>query len=425
MPTIFTYKTAADQPSFTVETAIRGYEPSRPYPQNPQIIIYRTRFTQLRAYYSRPSSPLPHPYLPQVYFADDVEFQDRPGGLVEWTRIYTTLPTSWNDYSSDIYNYPGYQGTLAILGRNPYSHIVTTKEVRDYYLVGNVPNFSSMLTNSDNLASNSYSFGNLTASANAGTIPTCAGATNVAAYIVSNTANDIHFFKQTAATNVGYVTASCFFKANTASKVDLSCFNDAQLYFANVTVDLNTGQPISDQTIIGNGFGIASIGDGWWRVNVTGYSTSANSSIIGRLVNDSNQITFAGNGAGLFAWRAQLVQSNTAPYATVPPTVAGDGTTNYPLSQPDQIPVKFGTRYLYQTPWGYGTSTTSGNFIAEYLSDGGYGLVATDPTLVNYKAFVTADAANTNSYSIEAQDSSLSLWYGNIWERQRKFVKAI
>jgi hypothetical protein len=119
------------------------------------------------------------------------------------------------------------------------------------------------------------------------------------------------------------------------------------------------------------------------------------------------------------------VAGNTAPYATVPPTVAGDGATNYPIAQPDNIPVSFGTRYLYQTPWGYGTSTTSGQFVAEYLSNGGFGLVATSPTLNTYYAYVASDSTVTNSYSIESQDSILSLWYGSIWERQRKFVKAI
>jgi hypothetical protein len=119
------------------------------------------------------------------------------------------------------------------------------------------------------------------------------------------------------------------------------------------------------------------------------------------------------------------VAGNTVPYATVPPTIAGDGTTSYPITQVDQIPVKFGTRYLYQTPWGYGSSTTSGQFVAEYLSDGGFTLVATSPTLSAYKNYVTLDSGNISSYSIESQDSTLSLWYGGIWERQRKFVKAI
>jgi hypothetical protein len=105
--------------------------------------------------------------------------------------------------------------------------------------------------------------------------------------------------------------------------------------------------------------------------------------------------------------------------------VAGDGVTNYPIALPQSIPVVFGQRYLYQTPWGYGSTTTSGQFVAEYLSDGGFGLVATSPTLSDYNGYISFDASNPVYYSIESQDSVLSLWYGSIWERQRRFVKAI
>jgi hypothetical protein len=425
MATIFGYKTAADQPAFSVETPTRAFEQTRPYPQNSQIIIYRTRFMQLRAYYNRPTANTPHPNLPQVYFADDVDFQDRLGGLVEWTRVYTTLPTSWNDYSSDIYNYPGYQGTLMVLGRNPYSHIVTTKEIKDYYMVGNTVAFSNLLTSYDNLNASPWSLTGATSTGNYATIPVCAGATQSAARITESTGNSQHYVSQSATTNVGLITGSVFVKAGDNSRVDVGLYNGGQGTFANVSVDLNIGQPLSEQYIYGNGWGIASVGDGWWRINVTGTAASSPNQLQVRLLGDTGNPIYTGTSTSLYAWRAQLVAGNTAPYATVPPTVAGDGTTSYPITQVDQIPVKFGTRYLYQVPWGYASTTTSGQFIAEYLSDGGFTLVATSPTLSAYKGYVTTDAGNVNSYSIESQDSVLSLWYGSIWERQRKFVKAI
>jgi hypothetical protein len=427
MATIFGYKTAADQPAFSVETPTRAFEQTRPYPQNSQIIIYRTRFMQLRAYYSRPTANTPHPNLPQVYFADDVDFQDRLGGLVEWTRVYTTLPTSWNDFSSDVYNYPGFQGTLYLLGRNPFSHIVTTKEVKDYYMVGNTVAFSNLLTSYDNLNASPWSLSGATSTGNYATIPVCAGATQAAARITESTGNSQHYVSQSATTNVGLITGSVFVKAGDNSRVDVGLYNGGQGTFANVSVDLEIGQPLSDQYIYGNGWGIASVGDGWWRINVTGTAASSPNQLQVRLLGVTGNPTYTGTATSLYAWRGQLVAGNTAPYATVPPTVAGDGTTSYPITQVDKIPVKFGTRYLYQTPWGYGSSTTSGQFVAEYLSDGGFGLVATSPTLSDYNGYVTADSANgnSNSYSIESQDSVLSLWYGSIWERQRKFVKAI
>lgn len=425
MATIFGFKTAADQPAFSVETPTRSFEQTRPYPQNSQIIVYRTKFMQLRAYYSRPDANTPHPNLPQVYFADDVDFQDRLGGLVEWTRVYTTLPTSWNDYSSDIYNYPGYQGTLSLLGRNPYSHIVTTKEIKDYYMVGNTVAFSNFLTSYDDLNVSPWVLAGATSTANYATIPVCAGATQTATRITETTANSQHYITQNAATNVGLITGSVFVKANDNNRVDVGIYNPGQGTFANVSVDLSIGQPLSDQYIYGNGWGISSIGEGWWRINVTGNAVSSPNQLQVRLLSSTGNPSYTGTSTSIYAWRAQLVAGNTVPYATVPPTIAGDGTTSYPITQVDQIPVKFGTRYLYQTPWGYGSSTTSGQFVAEYLSDGGFTLVATSPTLAAYKNYVTLDSGNISSYSIESQDSTLSLWYGGIWERQRKFVKAI
>ena len=429
MATIFGYKTAADQPAFSVETPTRAFEQTRPYPQNSQIIIYRTRFMQLRAYYSRPDANTPHPNLPQVYFADDVDFQDRLGGLVEWTRVYTTLPTSWNDFSSDVYNYPGFQGTLSVLGRNPFSHIVTTKEVKDYYMVGNTVAFSNLLTSYDNLNASPWSLSGATSTGNYATIPVCAGATQSATRITDTTGNSQHYVSQSVATNVGLITGSVFVKAGDNSRVDVGLYNGVQGTFANVSVDLAIGQPLSDQYIYGNGWGIASVGDGWWRINVTGTTASSPNQLQVRLLGATGNPTYIGTSTSLYAWRGQLVAGNTAPYATVPPTVAGDNTTNYPLQAAGQIPVVFGQRYLYQTPWGYGSTTTSGQFVAEYLSDGGFGLVATSPTLSQYSAMIAFDAtpspSNYQYYSIESQDSVLSLWYGSIWERQRKFVKAI
>jgi hypothetical protein len=109
-------------------------------------------------------------------------------------------------------------------------------------------------------------------------------------------------------------------------------------------------------------------------------------------------------------WRPQLVQSGTIPHATIPPTTTADGT-NYPLSNADNILVKFGLQYVYQ--W-------SQNVAAEYL-DG-----STSPNINTYNTWVATDAANanSNSYSIESADSTLSLWQGSVWQRQRHFVKA-
>lgn len=74
------------------------------------------------------------------------------------------------------------------------------------------------------------------------------------------------------------------------------------------------------------------------------------------------------------------------------------------------ITVYFGQTYTY--------GPYSGEVAAEYLS------ALSTPTLIAYQALVTTDAAAPASYSIEAHDSILEPWLGNIWRRTRRFVKA-
>lgn len=421
----FSFFPGTGNPDFTVEVATREFEPERPYPQNPQVIVYRTRFSQLRAYYSKPIPNLPHPNLPQVYFADDIEFQDKLAGMIEWTRVYVTLPTSWNDFASEAYNFPGYQGTLSVLGRNPFTHIVTTKVVRDYYAVGTLTTFQNNLANYDDFNNVSWVKGNTNSAANSTAVPACAGGSIVAAKITETGTTSVHTVSQLGLTQGGTVGAGIFLRASERTKAQVVISNATGIAVGNVAVDLQTGQ-----ITVTNGNGsIVAVGDGWFRVGITAASgTGANSNATLQLfLADANGNTsYAGDGtSGLFAWRGQLVSGNAVPYSTVPPTVAGDGNTNYPLATADVVPQKFGTQFLYQVPWGLGaTNAVAGQFISEFLSDGGFGIIATSPNLTSYKANVTADAANANSYSIESQDSVQTLWYGSIWERQRKFVKA-
>lgn len=87
--------------------------------------------------------------------------------------------------------------------------------------------------------------------------------------------------------------------------------------------------------------------------------------------------------------------------------LVGAGLT---YTSPDLIPVYFGTTYLYGS-W-------SGFTPAEYLA------ATSTPSTSTYNGWVTTDATTTNSYSIESSDSLLTRYAGNIWRRQRMFVKA-
>lgn len=69
---------------------------------------------------------------------------------------------------------------------------------------------------------------------------------------------------------------------------------------------------------------------------------------------------------------------------------------------------------------------TDGTILDGYLANtnANAGVIASTPTLANYKANVAADLANANSYTIEAEDSTLEHLRGPIWMRTRRFVKA-
>lgn len=411
-----------NNPSFAQEVAIRAFEPSRPYPQQPQAIVYRTRFMQLRAYYTRPAQNVPHPDLPQVYFADDIDFQDRLNGMVEWTRVYTTLPNGWTNYNSESYTYPGFQAATSFLGRNPTSFIVTANVKNEYFMVGSVPAFDNILAGFDDVGGASWTNRNLTYNGNAANIPVCAGS-NAAASLLGDTGGaGCHFtFQATALGSIGQ-PAAIFVRRNTANMARVAvCPNgatvEADISLAYATVDLTTGNIVDAINCVPR---VSAVGDGFWRVVVEKVNYPVSNAGLALCIADDNgnvNYTTGATPKSLWAWRGQIPNSTnygTIPSATIAPTTyAGAGN----------IPVTFRTLFNYS--WSGGNTGAGFAAIAEYLSDGGFGLIPTVPTKTNYLGWVTNDNANSASYSIEATDSQLNLWYGMIWERQRKFVKAI
>ncbi len=403
MPQFFFF-TAPGQQAFREEVCTQAFEPTRPYPQNPSAIIYRARFKQLRAYYTKPVPNTPHPNLPQVYFVDDVDFQDRTSGMVEWTRIYSTCPTSWNDFSSTAYTYPGLTGV-----RVPVSRTVTEKIIQDYFLVGTLPTFDNLLTSYDNFAAAAWNANGVTVTANVANLPACAGGTNVAAQI-TDSGSTFHFVVQGSGATAAKPVAAFVKNGNAnVARIAMVAAGGPNLDLAYATVDLRTGLVLANANAVGR---VAAIGDGWWRIgleDVVGSQTNAGLAVA--LCDDNGNTSYVASGRNLFAWRGQVPNvGTTVPHATVPPTLTVDAT-NYPVPNADNILVKFGLQYVYQ--W-------SQNVAAEYL-DGG-----TAPNINTYNTFVATDAANgnSNSYSIESTDSTLSLWQGSIWQRQRHFVKA-
>ncbi len=386
-PGTFFFKTGTGQPNFSVETCIRAFDPTRPYPQQPQAIIYRARFTQLRAYYSRPAQNTPHPDLPQVIFADDTDFQDRPGGIVEWTRTWTTIPNSWDNFESYAYQFPG-----IISSRFPISKTVTSKLTEDYFIVGTLSNFSDLLANYDDLNNASWTKSHANSTPNAAAIPACAGGASVAAKVFTDTGNNTtHAVYQASNAASGTVAAAVFAKRAEFGTVRVAVGkSDASLTFADVTVDLETGIPTINGTA---NYNVAAIGDGWWRIAISTNAANANAALIVSLIDNNGNSSWLGDGtSGVYLWRGQLVTGGTIPHASIPPTLTPDGT-NYPIASAGFIPVKFGTCYAYN--WA---STTP----AEFIGNG------TTPNYNTYINDIAVDAANPNSYSLEALDSVLS-----------------
>jgi hypothetical protein len=406
MPEFF-FKTAPNQPAFSVETPIRSFEPTRPYPQNPSAIIYRTRFMQLRAYYTKPTPNTPHPNLPQVYFADDVDFQDRTSGLMEWTRIYSTLPDSWTDFESYAYNFPGYQAGIG-LNRQPITKTITSRLTEDYFLVGTLTNYATNIAGGDDVGGGVWNMNRMTAASNSTNVPACAGGGLFGAKLAPVAVAGTHDVSQNSNATTGAMTADVFVKVAGLTKVDLQ-IDDGGSGFANVAVDLNTGIAYGGNYANAS---VAAVGDGWWRINVGVATANANAAFRMLVLDNNGNSNYTGDGTnGVYAWRAQMVPGSSVPYPTIPPTTTVDGNS-YPISNPGIIPVKFGQQYLYN--WN--------NTVAAYLGSG------STPNYNTYIAWVNADQAATsngaNSYSIEAIDSVLNLWNGSVWSRQRRFVKA-
>ena len=401
--TIF-FKQGAGQADFTQEVCVEEFTPERPFPQNPSAMIFRARFKQLRAYYTRPVVNTPHPNLPQVYFADDGQQKDIQGGMVEWIRTWCTIPASWDDYESTSYPFPGYANI-----RVPFSKTVTGKLTMDYFLVGTLPTFSNVFTNYDDFNNASWTKSGATSAANQAAIPACAGGTVTAAAITEGNTTSKHYATQAGSVLAGVIFGACFVKAGTRKAAAFGLEDGSGNVLASCQLNLTTGQ--LSNVVAPTGWAQAyAVGDGWFRVVLIGTTGTTSGKLNCYLLQTADgPLSYTGDGASyLYFWRGQVAISSVPVHATVPPTTSPDGAT-YPYSAAGNIAVKFGQTYTYS--W-------AGNAAVEYLSG------SSTPTLTTYQGWVTTDAGSSTSYSIEANDSELALWVGSCWVRRRRFVKA-
>lgn len=137
-PTYPLYFTASGQPAFTTATAQGGFIIDYPFGERrPDALVIRQRFMQLRTEYVRPASNATNcSAYPAARFCDDTAFRDVGMGIVEWTRVWATVPGQIIDYETYAYVYPGYASSLAAYGRVPLPSQVTSKLIVDFFLVG-------------------------------------------------------------------------------------------------------------------------------------------------------------------------------------------------------------------------------------------------------------------------------------------------
>ncbi len=441
------FKTASGQPDFTQEVAQRSFEPERPFSKNSSAIIYRTRFMQLRAYYAKPADNTPHPDLPQVYFADDVDFQDRTSGLIEWTRVYTTLPNSWNDYESTSYPYPGFLNFgNGNVGRVEFSQTVTSKTPKDYFLVGPLFGFTNELASYDDFSNAAWAKTGINVTTIGAGGPQCADSPNVSR-LTEDGSNGRHFAIQGSGDTGPGEEGAVFAKIGTCNvaKVAVVAAGGPNYSSQFCTVDLRTGTVLinSNDSVPR----VAAIDNGWWRIGVEKTTVNlANISLAVMMCDDSGNDSYVGTNRTMEVWRGQLTDLLSGG-ATVPPTVTPDGT-NYPVTSVDNIPQIYALRYFFGQGFDSVFSTfgstsvqlvgllgglTDTLFYNVNVPNGNGNTVAStllwtqsNPSLTNYNANVAGDNANSNSYSIEADGSIITQFAGSssMWERKRRLVKA-
>lgn len=110
------FLTAAGQNAFTVETRVADYVIRQELgAAEPTALVISAKYWQTRAEYARPAPNTTLTYDNgagsdvTAYFVDDVEFQDLGGGVQEWTRLWATVPATWEEPGGTFaFTFPAY-----------------------------------------------------------------------------------------------------------------------------------------------------------------------------------------------------------------------------------------------------------------------------------------------------------------------------
>lgn len=129
------FYTGPGQNAFTTATRVGDYEIAYPMGEGaPSAIVIRARYQQTRADYSRPAVGTTLTYnAATAYFINDEGFRDLRNSVVEWTRVWATVPSSWSEPEEYAFTYPaitgaafGTPGNLTAIAVNGSSYDITT-----------------------------------------------------------------------------------------------------------------------------------------------------------------------------------------------------------------------------------------------------------------------------------------------------------
>lgn len=111
-----TYYKASTQTAFTaaVTVGLPVWEPLLPVPN--EKTVFRQSFMQIAASYSPLALDTAYsaagsygvPSTPTYYLVAEENFTDKSGGLMQWDRVYSKVPTSWSDSEEYVFTFPGF-----------------------------------------------------------------------------------------------------------------------------------------------------------------------------------------------------------------------------------------------------------------------------------------------------------------------------
>lgn len=83
-----------------------------PFPRDRETFYTEQRWIQFEDDFRALALNTPDENDPTLFLVDERDFNSQPGGIIEWTRIYSRIPKPRDDYGTLSYNFPGYMARI-------------------------------------------------------------------------------------------------------------------------------------------------------------------------------------------------------------------------------------------------------------------------------------------------------------------------